>query len=246
MDLNAHISAVPGFYELSEADRIRFFAWFVHSSGKINFAQADITDCYRQAGLDRPDIGPYLVRMATREPPELLKSNGTYRLERRTLEELTGRYGQRAAIVKLDGALNELTAKITNADERVFFDEMLVCLRHGAFRSTVVMGWNLAYTHLCDYVFSKRLAEFNAQLKKSFPKAKPSQISTREDFMEFREFDIIQVCRSASITTSGIDKILREKLARRNSAAHPSGVNVSQLVAEETIVDLVQNVLLAF
>jgi hypothetical protein len=64
--------------------------------------------------------------------------------------------------------------------------------------------------------------------------------------MEFREFEIIQVCRSAAITTSGVDKILREKLGRRNSAAHPSGVSVSQLVAEETIVDLVQNVLLAF
>lgn len=246
MDLNAHISAVAGFYELSEADKIRFFVWFVHANGQHNFAQADITECYRQAGLDRPDLGPYLTKMVNREPPELLKSGGTYRLERRALEELTGRYGQRSVIVKLDNALSDLTARITNANERVFFDEMLICLRHGAFRSAVVMGWNLAYTHLCDYVFSNRLADFNVQLKKSYPKATPSQISTRDDFMEFREFEIIQVCRSASITTSGIDKILREKLARRNSAAHPSGVNVSQLVAEETIVDLVQNVLLAF
>src|SRR3569833_1881413 len=225
MDLNAHISAVPGFYDMSEADKIRFFAWFVHTSGQVNFAQADITECYWQIGLDRPDLGPYLTKMANREPPELLKNGGTYRLERRALEDLNGRYGQRSVIVKLDNALNDLTAKITNANERVFFDEMLICLRHGAFRSAVVMGWNLAYTHLCDHVFGARLPEFNAQLKKSYPKAAPSQISTRDDFMEFREFEIIQVCRSAAITTSGVDKILREKLARRNSAAHLSGVN---------------------
>ena len=35
--------------------------------------------------------------------------------------------------MKLDNALNDVTAKITNANERVFFDEMLICLRHGAF-----------------------------------------------------------------------------------------------------------------
>ena len=244
MDLNAHITAIEGFYDLSEADRIRFFAWFVQSSGKSPFEQADITACYKTAGLARADIGPYLKKMVDRDPPELIKSRGTYQLERRAREALTERYGQRVALVKLDKALDELTTSITNPYERVFFDEMMICVRHGAFRSAVVMAWNLAYTHLCDFVFAQKLSEFNAQLPKSYPKSDVSQIVTRDSFGELKESQVVQVCRSAGITTSDVDKILREKLARRNSAAHPSSVTVTQLRAEETIVDLVENVVL--
>src|SRR6266480_4724398 len=123
MDLNAHITAISGFHDLSEADRVRFFAWFVHTSGKAVFEQADITACYRTAGVARPDVGPYLRKMVERSPPELIKVRGCYQLERRALEQLDERYGQRAALVKVDEALGELTTRIANAHEQVFFDE---------------------------------------------------------------------------------------------------------------------------
>lgn len=242
MDLGTHIDSFSGFYDLSEAERIRFFVYFVHSTGRVVFEQADVTACYRTASISRPEIGAYLRKMVDRG--ELIKTRAGYQIDRRALDALTAKYGQRAALVKLDQALDALTAKITNTYERVFFDEMMICVRHGAFRSAVVMAWNLAYTHVCDHVFANRLVDFNAQLPKSYPRAEVTAIVNRDDFAELKESQVVQVCRSAGIITGDVDKILKEKLARRNSAAHPSSVTISQLRAEETIVDLVENVVL--
>lgn len=246
MDLNTHAATIDGFNALNDAERIRFFAWFLHARGKAVFEQADITACYKELGLVRPNVGPYLKKMVDRKPPELLRSRLGYQLERRKLDELSAAYGARDALVKLDRALNDLIAKITNQHERVFFDEMMVCVRHGAFRAAVVMAWNLAYWHLCDFVFTQKLVEFNAQLPQSFSRANIAAIANRDDFAKLQEWQVVQVCKSAGITTADVDKILTEKLARRNSAAHPSSVVITQLRAEETIVDLVENIVLRF
>jgi hypothetical protein len=58
-------------------------------------------------------------------------------------------------------------------------------------------------------------------------------------------WQILQVCKSANIITGSLHKILKEKLDRRNVAAHPSQVVVSQLTAEDFIKDVVENVVLS-
>lgn len=246
MDLNAHISSIDGFFDLNEAEKIRFFMFHLHTRGRTPFEQADVTALYKEAGLERPNIGPYIARMVQRRPAELLKSRHGYQLERRVADELAARYGRRATLVRLDAALHQIEGRLANSAEQTFFQETMVCLKHGAFRSAVVMAWNLAFSHLCEYVFSQRLTDFNAQLPRSFPRADISQVTKRDDFSELKESQVIQVCRSSNITTNSVDKILREKLARRNGAAHPSGVTISQLVAEETLVDLVENIVLKY
>ena len=106
------------------------------------------------------------------------------------------------------------------------------------------MAWNLAYDHLCEFVMAKHLGDFNAQLSRSFPKADIASINKRDDFAELKESQILQVCRSANIISNSLHKILKEKLDRRNVAAHPSGIVVSQLTAEECIKDMIENVVL--
>jgi hypothetical protein len=64
-----------------------------------------------------------------------------------------------------------------------------------------------------------------------------------DDFGDLlKESDVIKIARSSSIVSHDVAKILEEKLGRRNSAAHPSGVKIEQLQAEEFIDDLVKNV----
>ena len=106
------------------------------------------------------------------------------------------------------------------------------------------MAWNLAYDHLCEFVLANHLAAFNTQLPRSFPRADISAIAKRDDFSELKESQVLQVCRSANITSGSLQKVLKEKLDRRNVAAHPSGVATSQLTAEEFIKDLIENVVL--
>jgi hypothetical protein len=52
-------------------------------------------------------------------------------------------------------------------------------------------------------------------------------------------------CNSASLFNSNIFKILKDKLDRRNIAAHPSSVVVVQSQADDVVTDLVNNVVLA-
>jgi hypothetical protein len=60
-----------------------------------------------------------------------------------------------------------------------------------------------------------------------------------------KEFDVIESCGTARLISSNLVRILKEKLSRRNMAAHPSSVVVLEPQANDTITDLVKNVVLA-
>jgi hypothetical protein len=118
----------------------------------------------------------------------------------------------------------------------------------GAFRAAIVMTWNLAYDHLLSYVLKHKLAAFNKQwpviFTKQHSKARVSTIGNRDEFSEMKESELLVICKSASIISPDVYKIMDEKLGKRNSAAHPSGVNIGQLQAENFIDELVKNVVL--
>lgn len=106
------------------------------------------------------------------------------------------------------------------------------------------MTWNLAFDHLCDQILAQHLTDFNTQLPKSYPNEKLKAVTCKDSFAELKESQVLRVCRSAKITSSNVDKILNDKLAKRNSAAHPSNITITQIQAEDFIIDLVSNVLL--
>ena len=150
------------------------------------------------------------------------------------------------ATVYVDKLLTELPTKIQTTAERGYLEEALICFRNKAFRAAVVMCWNLAFDHLCEFVLKEpaRLADFNTQLPKSFTKADLKAVRTRDHFTELKEFQVLQVCDLANIISKSLHNILTEKLTRRNTAAHPSGTVTFQATAEEFIGDLVENVVL--
>jgi hypothetical protein len=246
--LEEFVSGIPGFPSWKDADKIRFFCWFIHSKqGRERFSPADIRKCYDALSLQKPtDVNPYLAQMLTRKPKEVLRDSRGYALEKRLKDSLEAKYGQREATAKADKLLLGLSSKMPNLAERSFLDEAIVCFRHRAFRAAIVMTWNLAYDHLCEYVLidKQRTADFNTQLPKSFKAARISSVNKRDDFAELKESEVLQVCRSANIITNDLFKVLKEKLDKRNTAAHPSTVVIVPHTAEEYIIDLVTNVVL--
>lgn len=250
MTLEELVNGVSGFSGWRHADKIKFFAWFLHSKrGRERFMPADIKACYVELGLDEPSsIAPFLTAMEQRKPKDVLHNKQGYALEKRVRDELEKKYGQRPAAIQVDKLLMELPAKVQNLAERTFLDETLICYRCKAFRAAIVMAWNLAYDHLCHYVLNKHLAAFNVQWPKSYQKkhadARIKAVAVRDDFGELQESDVIQICRSANIITNDIYKILNEKLGKRNTYAHPSTVTAIPHAAEEVINDLVTNVVL--
>ena len=250
MELDDLARVIPSLTSWNHADKIRFFAWFLHAKrGKEFFKPADIVSCYHELKLEGPSaVAPFLAQMEKRKPKEVLRVGQGYYLERRLREHFEKKYGQRESTVVADKLLLDLPSKVSNLAERTFLDEAIICFRHKAFRAAIVMTWNLSYHHLCDFTLKNRLADFNREWPIQFPKrhqqARISAVACHDDFSELKESEVLQICRAANITTQDMNKVLKEKLDRRNSAAHPSSIVITSHTVEEYIIDIVTNVVL--
>jgi hypothetical protein len=241
---------IPNLATWNHVERIKLFAWYLHAQKKQEHFQApDLRRCYEELHLDPPSsISPFLASMERKKPKEVLKRAGGFRLEMRVREALDKKFGTRQITVQVTELLASLPAAVPDLAERTFLDEALVCFKHGASRAAIVMAWNLAYHHLCDHVLRKELTRFNHQwplVYQGHHRKGAKTIARMEDFAdELKESEVLEVCNSAGIISKDIHKILKAKLDRRNSAAHPSSVKIDQLQAEEFIDDIVKNVVL--
>ncbi len=94
-----------------------------------------------------------------------------------------------------------------------------------------------------------KLAEFNNTYKiryrKKWDDAKVQTTANYDDFsIDLKESEVIEICKSAHIINPNLHKILTEKLGKRNVAAHPSTVHVTQVQAEAFIDKLIRNAVL--
>jgi hypothetical protein len=146
----------------------------------------------------------------------------------------------------VDKLLAELPSKVPGAHESVFLKEALTCYRVQAFRSAIVMAWNLAYDHLLRWLLadSARLQTFNQRIPIRYPKKQQVQVSRFDDFEDLKESEVIEVASSAGLVNGNVVKVLDKELKRRNSAAHPSPTVFTLYQAQDSITDLVNNVVL--
>jgi hypothetical protein len=249
MDLQDLIYQVAGFDALSPREKMGLFAWWLHvHGGKEVFEPSDIKACYDKLHLSQINIAMNLNRMADAKPPDLLRERKGFRLGRAVRTELDAKYGVHHSVIAVDKILTELPAKVPSIDERAFLQEALTCYRSKAFRACIVMVWNLAYSHLLDWLLAEptRLATFNATITKRYPKKTGLTISKYDDFTdELKEREVIEICSSGNLINSSVFKILKDKLDRRNIVAHPASVVVVQHQADDTASELVNNVVLA-
>jgi len=238
---------VTDFDTLSHPERIKLFAWFLHSQESRERVDAEaIRRCYDKLHLKPPNVSRDLARLAGRTPPELLRDATGYRLEARVRADFEAKYGDLQSSIAVAKLLAELPSKIPSLDESNFLREALSCYKVRAFRATIVMVWNLAFDHLLRWLLADtaRLQTFNARIGTRYQRKKDIKITAFEDFEELKESEIIEIASSAGLLTGGITKVLREKLDRRNMAAHPSSVVVLQYQADDAISDLAHNVVL--
>lgn len=250
LELQSLVRGIAGYRGWNHAEKIKFFAWFLHTKENLTRIKASqVEGCYAAIHDDPPtNIGSMLNQMSLRKPKIFLKDKQGYSLSGTLRHSFDEKYGQREITVQVTTLLSDLPTKIPNVAERDFLNEALICYRHGAFRAAIVMCWNLAYDHLLDYVLTKHLPAFNTRLPircSHLAKKGITSVTTRDDFSEIKESEVIDICRSANIITADVYKILDAKLGRRNSAAHPNTIKFLQPQADDFISDLVNNVVLA-
>lgn len=245
--LSEFISAHDSFYRQSGVEQILTVAWFLEArESRRSFASAHMRKCLREVGVEPPDLSVYLPRMARKSPPQLMKEGDGFRLSGKVRRELDKRYGGDPTVTRVSQILTDLPAKIPNITERAFLMETLNCYRVGAFRAATVMAWNLAYDHLTKWAVSspERLAALNDGIKGKM-QGKAIVAKTQADLIDLGERRTVECCQVGGLIDKNQTEILLEKLKRRNAAAHPSNVVIGQHQVDDTISDLVNNVVLA-
>lgn len=169
-------------------------------------------------------------------------------MENRIRDKLDAAYGKSEITRKVTELLAGLADTIPDMAERAYYKEALICYKHGSLRAAVVMTWNIAFSHLCNHVLAKRLADFNAQWKQTYPGHHKNQtltIATFDDFNDhLKEFQVLTICRSAGVISKNMYGIMEVSLRKRNTAAHPNAVIIDSVQADAFISDLIRNVVL--
>jgi hypothetical protein len=245
MELADLVNQVGGFDAKSPREKIRLFAWFAHTHlGKPVLSNADVRACFTDLHLADPNVATYVGRMITQG--DFVKAVGGVKLARAIRTLLDQEHGVHQSVVQVSKLLGELPGKVPDLAEKNFLAEAIKCYRVEAYRACVVMTWNLSYSHLLHWVLkdARRLSDFNAAIGKRYPKKPTITIATYDEFLDqLKESEVIEICSSAGLISGNVARLLREKLGKRNTAAHPSSIVVVRSQADDVITDLVNNVL---
>ena len=247
MELDDLARAIPNLPRQPHAERIKAFAWYLHTHRKMDrFSLADIRACYDHLHYAKPqNLSSCLAQLQQKKPPDLLKDKRGYHLEGRIREAYDAKYGTRPLTIVVDTLLADLPGKVPGEAERLFLAEAISCFRIKAFRAAILMTWNVAYDHFEEWIIRNHLAAFNARIAVNYPKKAGMVIKNKEDFSDhLKESEVIEISKSAGFLHDNIKKIMNDKLTKRNLAAHPSLVEITQYQAEDVISDLVNNVIL--
>ncbi len=240
------VGQVNGFYRKTGVEQLILLSWYLETQEKkLCFDGEMLRKCFREASVESPDMAVYLPRLAAKKPPQLVKDKSGYRLAASVRRDLDSRLGGNPATAMVVKALTDLPAKMPDVAERDFLNEALNCYKVKAYRAAITMAWNLAYDHLVRWVFadSGRIAQFNAGLTNKYSR-KNLVVTIVEDADALKESEFIEAARAGKLLDKNTTQILQEKLAKRNMAAHPSRVTITQHQADDTITDLVNNVVL--
>jgi hypothetical protein len=118
MELRDLVDQVEGFGALPPRDKIRLFAWHLHTNkSREIFDNAAIRGCFDELHLTDPHVAKYVTRMAESKPPDLVKVKGGYKLERSVRITLDAKYGVHHTVVQVSKLLADLPGKVPDLSE---------------------------------------------------------------------------------------------------------------------------------
>lgn len=251
-EANDFVSRIPNLQQLPSYELVKYFIYFLTViKGQTYVNTPEIEECFRKAHIPTyPHISQYLSRKSsskTGQTPIFIRDLDGYCLTRFKKDEIERELSEEPIKKETSNVLRELLSRLTVDSERNFLKEAIDCYEIGAYRATIIMVWILTIDHLFEYIYTRNLTDFNAELAKVKDKRiKVNIIKGKDDFCDIPENKFIEISRTANIISNDVKKILDVKLGIRNSCAHPSTIEISQVKATDFIQDLVSNVLLKY
>jgi hypothetical protein len=117
--------------------------------------------------------------------------------------------------------LEKYVLDLHDPDKARFVEEAINCVRNKSYRASIVLTWVGALYLMYAYVMREKLAEFNAEVLRRFPKSKPA--TTIDDLAQIvKEAEFLNILEHIKIITKAENKELTSCLDRRNTAGHPN------------------------
>lgn len=244
-DLEDFVDKKVDFSKMPQTEQVKYIAFFyMKSSDNTIFTPKNIADSFDFVSLKKPgnihDVFIKLVKKGVFLPRKV-----GYVFHRDIMSNLEAEFQMSKPMKIVSKTLRDFLGKTKDPHREAFLNEVIDCYEVKAYRASVIMTWILCLDILYDYIFRKKLSDFNTILSKRMG-LKISKIKTKDDFCELKESDFIEICKSAGIITKDVRKLLDEKLGFRNSIAHPSGIKIGESKATSFIEDLMDNVILVF
>jgi hypothetical protein len=136
--------------------------------------------------------------------------------------------------------LRKIAAVVTSDNTKAFLEECIIALETGLLRSATILSWVGAISILYDEVLLNHLSNFNAELKKRYPKKK--QIKSTDDLATLKEHEFLQIIHAVSIIGKNVKQELEQCLQLRNACAHPNSLNVGERRIASHLEILILNV----
>jgi hypothetical protein len=134
--------------------------------------------------------------------------------------------------------------RITDLDTKAFVDEAIRCYERGLFRAAVVLAWVGAVSVLYKHVIDNKLADFNSEAVRRFPKWKSAK--NADDLVRMKEHDFLQVLDGISVIGKSVREELEGCLKLRNGCGHPNSLKIAGSRVAAHIEVLVLNVFSRF
>ncbi|WP_435010303.1 hypothetical protein P12x_001555 [Tundrisphaera lichenicola] len=167
--------------------------------------------------------------------------------------EINSRFRSRYMLVLDDNpvitSLRILISNLTVEEEKIIAEDALRCLETGSYRSATVMGWNLVFERLRQWIFTShrkvRLNKFNAILMTHYKNKNNlhEPIKIYEDFYVHSERYIIEIAYEAELFPKHKHQILLNALTDRNHFAHPTTRQATSATAAGYVENLIINIL---
>ena len=137
-----------------------------------------------------------------------------------------------ALILKSDLVTSRLrqlrtVATLTSVQQHLL-DETMRCIEVESYRAAVIMGWNLIYDYVRQWIFDNKLSQFQNHLQTMYPKK--TTVKKYQDFFAsdnpLTEYEFLNVLRGranqANIVRDRVVEDLVHYLRQRNNYAHPN------------------------
>ena len=156
---------------------------------------------------------------------------------------------QKTIVLDLEGVSSRLRSMPTELTltpaQFNLLQETTLDIECGAYRSAVVMAWNMAYDYIRQWLFDDRLSVFNAHLTTNYLDKSNNPVYEKiADYADFFKRDapgekiVLKSMRGANIFGEVIYDNLSQYLRLRNDYAHSNTKDLSRTQANAYIENL--------